>query len=136
MAAPCSQWIACSPVREGSGGRPLNSVVRQHLSAVESNYAAEFQARRRTAWRLAWPWLTVGVLGASVTIFFGASESAPWQERAPTILLSIGFFALVGRAAYIANKYYRCPGCENVVFAADGIAINPSQCPTCGGRLK
>src|SRR5258706_6958273 len=30
-AASCSQWIACSPMRNGSGGRPLNSVVRRHL---------------------------------------------------------------------------------------------------------
>jgi hypothetical protein len=30
VGALCSQWIACSPGRNGGGGRPLNSVVRSH----------------------------------------------------------------------------------------------------------
>ena len=30
MAAPCSQWIACSPVRKWHRGGPLNKIVR-HL---------------------------------------------------------------------------------------------------------
>ena len=30
VGASCSKWIACSPMRNGGGGRPLNSVVR-HL---------------------------------------------------------------------------------------------------------
>jgi len=30
VAAPCSQWIACSPGRNGRRARPLNSVVRTH----------------------------------------------------------------------------------------------------------
>jgi hypothetical protein len=32
VGAPCSQWIACSPVRNGGSGRPLNWVVRRHMS--------------------------------------------------------------------------------------------------------
>ena len=32
VAAPCSQWIACSPAQNGRRARPLNSVVRRHLS--------------------------------------------------------------------------------------------------------
>ena len=42
MGASCSQWIACSPVRNGGGGRPLNSVVspkaisRDRRGTVES----------------------------------------------------------------------------------------------------
>src|SRR5205085_9394583 len=30
VAAPCSQLIACSPVRNGHRGRPLNRIVSQH----------------------------------------------------------------------------------------------------------
>src|SRR5258706_14882535 len=30
VGASCSQWIACSPMRKGGCGRPLNSVVRCH----------------------------------------------------------------------------------------------------------
>lgn len=30
MAAPCSQWIACSPVRKWHHGGPLNRIVRFH----------------------------------------------------------------------------------------------------------
>ena len=32
MGASCSQWIACSPMCNGGGGRPLNSVVRAHVT--------------------------------------------------------------------------------------------------------
>src|SRR5207248_3298182 len=30
VGVPCSQWIACSPVRNGGCGRPLNWVVSRH----------------------------------------------------------------------------------------------------------
>jgi hypothetical protein len=30
MGAPCSQWIARSPVRNGGRARPLTSIVRHH----------------------------------------------------------------------------------------------------------
>jgi hypothetical protein len=33
VAAPCSQWIACSPLRKRQRGRPLNWVVRHHPMA-------------------------------------------------------------------------------------------------------
>ena len=33
VGASCSQWIACSPMRNGGGGRPLNSVVRVQMEA-------------------------------------------------------------------------------------------------------
>jgi hypothetical protein len=31
VAAPCSQWIACSPVRKMHHGWPLNRIVRRHM---------------------------------------------------------------------------------------------------------
>ena len=32
MGAPCSQWIACSPVRKGSAGRPVTRIVRLRMN--------------------------------------------------------------------------------------------------------
>ena len=32
VAAPCSQWIACSPVRNRDRGWPLNKIVRRRMS--------------------------------------------------------------------------------------------------------
>jgi hypothetical protein len=43
VGASCSQWIACSPTRNGGGGRPLNSVVRLLASTV-----AEFRVCQLT----------------------------------------------------------------------------------------
>ena len=34
MAAPCSQWIACSPVRNGRRGGPLNRIVSPNVTAI------------------------------------------------------------------------------------------------------
>jgi hypothetical protein len=44
VGASCSQWIACSPMRNGGGGRPLNSVVRSHLSEKMLTKVAIFGA--------------------------------------------------------------------------------------------
>jgi hypothetical protein len=35
VTALCSQWIACSPGRNGGRGLPLNRIVRQHLMSAE-----------------------------------------------------------------------------------------------------
>src|SRR5260221_14345190 len=35
MGASCSQWIACSPMRNGGGGRPLNWVVSHQMRTRE-----------------------------------------------------------------------------------------------------
>ena len=48
MAAPCSQWIACSSVRKWRRGGPLNRIVRQHLMlrAIRSFFTAMSAVRR------------------------------------------------------------------------------------------
>ena len=42
VGASCSQWIACSPMRNGGLGRPLNSVVSRHASSVNPRIALVF----------------------------------------------------------------------------------------------
>src|SRR5436190_20931597 len=34
VGASCSQWIACSPMPNGAGGRPLNSLVSLHGASM------------------------------------------------------------------------------------------------------
>lgn len=36
VGASCSQWIACSPMHNGSGGWPLNSVVSRHRELMSA----------------------------------------------------------------------------------------------------
>jgi hypothetical protein len=98
--------------------------------------ATEFQQRRRLAMRKSAPWLTVGVIGSGLAVFFGAPESAPWSERAPSILLAFAFFAVAGVGAHIGSKIYRCPNCDATPIRNFGLEFNPEVCPSCGARLK
>jgi uncharacterized membrane protein YfcA len=96
----------------------------------------EFQQRRRLAARKSAPWLAVGIIGSSLAVFFGAPESAPWSERAPSILLTLAFLALAAIGAYIGSKIYRCPNCDATPIRNLGLQFNPETCPSCGARLK
>jgi len=44
VAAPCSQWIARSPVRKWHRGGPLNKIVMQHRNFDYSQVVSEFQS--------------------------------------------------------------------------------------------
>ena len=96
----------------------------------------EFQNRRRKTWRLTWPWLAVGVLGAVITAFVGVEGGSSWQSWTVHAGLMVVFGSLIARAAQIANAHYRCPNCEHVLASFEGFTLNPAACPNCGARLK
>jgi hypothetical protein len=98
--------------------------------------ATEFQRRRRKAWRVASPWLTIGIIGCGAAFFFGAPEDAPWRERAPSIIVAMAFFALAGVGAFLGERIYRCPNCGNIPAGSSGVLLNPVTCPNCGVALK
>jgi len=100
------------------------------------NTIAEFQARRRKVWRMAGPWILIGTVGSSLAIFYGEDPSASLSQRAPTLLLAGAFFACIIVGATIVNRLYRCPACGSVPRTRDGILFGPSECSSCGARLK
>jgi hypothetical protein len=128
-----NRWLAGSACGKRRHARPLNSVVRQH---ADMDTAAEFQQRRRLAGRKSAPWLAIGLIGSSLAFFFGAPESAPWSERAPSVALAFAFFAVAGVGAHIGQKIYRCPNCDATPIRGFGLQFNPEVCPSCGARLK
>lgn len=98
--------------------------------------ATEFQQRRRLALRKAAPWLAVGLIGSSLAFLFGAPESAPWSERAPSVILAFGFFAVAGVGAHLGQRIYRCPNCGATPVHRLALQFDPEVCPSCGARLK
>jgi hypothetical protein len=97
---------------------------------------SDFQQRRRLALRKAGPWLAVGIIGCGASFFWGAEESAPWRERAPSLMLAFAFFAVAGVGAHIGQKIYRCPNCDATPNGRFGLLFDPEVCPACGVRLR
>jgi peptidoglycan/LPS O-acetylase OafA/YrhL len=100
------------------------------------NTVAEFQARRRKVWRMAGPWILIGVFGALAAILYGDQPSAPLAQRVPMLIAAGGFFLCIIIGAVIVNRHYRCPACGRVPSARNGILFGPSECRSCGARLK
>ena len=97
---------------------------------------AEFQSRRRRAFRLAGPWNVIGLIGMAVSAYFEAEVTASWGQRLPSILMLFAFFCCVAVGAVVGSRIYRCPNCDEMPGSDDGVVFNPSACPSCGIRLK
>jgi len=102
----------------------LSKVVGRHnkMSALE---IAEFQRRRKSWLRCVMPFMALFLLGALLGI--------------TTARYEIGFYfaviAFIGWS-YFTWRLYRCPRCNTMPSAGEGIAINPKFCAKCGAQLR
>ena len=98
--------------------------------------AKEFQRRRRSAIEASKYWVFLGLIGMSVAVFFGPDESATWTVRAPSLLVELLFFCIVGVGAYRWQILFRCPQCDELPSTRFGLKLDPDICPSCGVPLK
>ena len=102
---------------------------------------AEFQARRREAWRRIKYSVVIMLTGFAILFIFcvGAhSEATPrfW-------ICGVAFAAVaiaIGHMAFTWKRMYRCPACEmpimNRLSEGGDVPLNPRECPNCGAKLR
>ena len=105
VAAPCSQWIACSPVRNGHRGWPLNRIVRLHVEPLQQPTQEHLRVshtdeRLRTFATDRWVPLGIVVFAA---ILWGANFGPLWLQVTFAVLGFIGAVWTVWEAARDLN---------------------------------
>ena len=120
MAAPCSQWIACSPVRNGtSAGRSTGSLG----STVEP--AGRFTLRQRA-------WLFYGIAAGSLfaVVILGAITLG--DRSSLLVVAALTWFGVVGVLQFV---YLKCPHCGHVAIITPRGVATPfvgEKCRYCG----
>jgi hypothetical protein len=96
----------------------------------------EFQKRRLATWRAVRVWFAVVVLSS-----FGLWLSKGSEKEISSVQFSVALacFVMAGASFIViiqkVRRLYRCPACDSIP-GTDGVAINPSTCPTCGAKLN
>ena len=116
---------------------------------IEQNTVSAFQKNRAVTWKASKPWLLLMLIGAIGSYFVGDLNSHSSFERWLVWLLCFVLFgASIARLIFIVRTHYRCPACGEVPMSGwaslgssslgyeRGVDLNPSQCPSCGVKLK
>jgi len=86
---------------------------------------AEFQ-RSRSSWlRRAMPFMVLFFMGAVIAVSTTRYEIGAY----------LGLVSFVGWS-YFTWRLYRCPRCNKIPGADDGVALNPKFCRNCGAQLR
>jgi hypothetical protein len=97
-----------------------------------SDWSAEFQRRRRRAWRRT-RWVMAAIVIAWLAGWFGA-------EKHPLLMPIAGgiFFLGVAWLILVMRTDYLCPACgQNPPGqGGDGVDLDPEFCSHCGVRLR
>lgn len=104
----------------------------------DGDWSAEFQTRRRRAWRKA-RW--------AAAILLASFAAAFWDMRF-FLLAFVGGMGAIVWLIFVASRYYRCPACGKTpmtngpAFGTEGVLyeksvdLDPEFCSNCGVRLK
>src|SRR5690348_228333 len=96
VAAQCSQWIACSPVRDGRRRGPLNKIVRPHLKILQTSPRIQASI----------PALAI-IIGVITTFLMHASifgRGSAWRESLLTAAGALFIAAFVLVVAYVGSS--------------------------------
>ena len=110
VAAPCSQWIARSPVRNGHRGGPLNRIVSRHLKRILF-VCTQNKLRSPTAEQVFSSWADLEVASAGL-----GNDAAVMSHQ---VAEELEHFRL-GSEQILAHSHLPAPGLEH--YMVTGVA--------------
>jgi Zn-finger nucleic acid-binding protein len=130
VCASCtSVWVAGQEFQK-LAGREKEIAEEAHGDSVD--YVALMASRRWVTDRFALPPLLGGFGG----IFILGGTCRGWQDLDPYFPLAIFFFACIVFSFVVLVFWHRCPKCDHLLVADDGIDLIANECHRCGAVLR
>jgi hypothetical protein len=123
-------------MRRVGPGRVLEHELRARNKDVD--VSVEFQARRKEAWRLIWPWVVVEIVGCPLTLlaYQCGQDSERLFVRLVPACLFLALFLVGLKITWLRREGIRCPVCDSTQESQDDIDLSPKRCVVCGAKLR